>query len=233
MWLKIDEHHERLEFQGLKIYFVSSKLLFSSFHSQLRETILRRTVTTLLKVKKNNIGSASWINENLLKLTRRKHRLLRKTRANVRSHDLEDRIAEVSRQVTELKSSLIERDKQSKFGHQVDHKTKWRHLNTWTGISSITGINGVTLSEPKLIAESLNHHFTNVESVPMTNTMNITDSVAYQPQNSFFLSPTTPEEIFTIIKKLKPKKSTGWDGISLDVIKKYALRISHYLSNLP
>ena len=37
--------------------------------------------------------------------------------------------------------------------------------------------------------------------------------------DSFFIKPTTPEEILNIINECKSKQSSGWDGIPMTIIK--------------
>src|SRR5690606_25190499 len=50
--------------------------------------------------------------------------------------------------------------------------------------------------------------------------------------NSFYLETTNYAEVFEVISKLKPKKSTGQDGINSIVIQKSAEKMSKPLSIL-
>ena len=51
-------------------------------------------------------------------------------------------------------------------------------------------------------------------------------------QNSFFINPTTPDEIIQIISNFKSKDSSGWDGIPMAVIKTIGSHIATPLSHI-
>lgn len=231
---KVNYEQIKEDIEGFTLEHSSPESMFSSLHSHLMNTVQQNTSTTIIKVKRNNIKAASWINERLLKLSRRKHRLLRKRRSNVHSHNLEERIAEVSRTVSELKHELMERDKYAKFGPQVDYKKKWRNLNALLGRKTkkpgpyeIRDSDGSLATDPKEMADALNHHFMNIPSVSsQENTRNI----FRHSQGSFFMQPTDPAEVFTLIMNTKPKNSVGWDGIPMNVIKACANVLSELLS---
>ena len=38
-------------------------------------------------------------------------------------------------------------------------------------------------------------------------------------KNSFYLDPTTPDEIIGVVKAMQPKMSAGYDNISMETIK--------------
>ncbi|KAG8251302.1 hypothetical protein J6590_082311 [Homalodisca vitripennis] len=73
--------------------------------------------------------------------------------------------------------------------------------------------NGEIVSAPKEIAERLNSYLITVQSCGPTLT-------------TFFISPTDVNEVLATIKNLKNKKSSGFDNITVEVIKKSAEVIS-------
>lgn len=120
------------------------------------------TTITYFKVKKSNPYATSWVNEDLVKLCNRKHRLLSKRNAGVFSRNLNERIVEVTRKVSEMKHFLRSRDQISKFGPGVNYKTKWKNLNNLlrrggrqSEISKIIGNDGEIVTETIDIAESI------------------------------------------------------------------------------
>ena len=51
-------------------------------------------------------------------------------------------------------------------------------------------------------------------------------------KNSFFLQPTTPDEIIDVVKAMQPKKSAGYDNISTETIKLVIPHIAAPLSKI-
>jgi hypothetical protein len=97
------------------------------------------------------------------------------------------------------------------------------------GISQLS-INGREEIIKLNIVNALNHSFL----VPLPEN---TDENAYNfeiPLNqiSFQLHPTCEAEVYAIISKFAPKKSSGWDGISVHTLKYIALQIVEPLSYL-
>lgn len=217
----------------------SAAINFSHFHESLTDSVKKHTTVTYLKIKKNNPHATDWINETLIKLSKRKHRLLRKRASGVLSHSLESRIEEVSNRVSELKRELRESFANSKFGPNVNFKTKWRNLNNLLGrnkasntISRVINSSGESINDLKQIAELLNENFVNVSSnVPSNSLTNfVTPSANCNNQNSFFLIPSSPVEVSSVIKDLNNKKGVGWDGISTAVLKNCDPSLSHLIS---
>jgi hypothetical protein len=99
-------------------------------------------------------------------------------------------------------------------------KTLIGRENNKTSISERFKINNGITSDRQTIANSFCDYFSTVgnkfaSQIPPSKK----NSEAYLPKNkkipnSIYLSPTDPEEIMSIIKSLKPKKSTGHDNIS-------------------
>ena len=82
---------------------------------------------------------------------------------------------------------------------------------------------GNVVNNPQLIANKFNEFFTNVGPSLATKIPHSTaDHKSYLSgsfRDSFFASPTTPDEIINIVSSLKSSNSEGVDGINVNVIK--------------
>ena len=104
--------------------------------------------------------------------------------------------------------------------------------NTWE--SNCLLINGKAVSHPKYIAEHLNDYVTSISKelqkhIPPTK-RNFLDYLKNTIAESFFLTPTTPEEISDLIQTLSSNKSTGPNSIPTSILKKIINKISIPLS---
>ena len=108
--------------------------------------------------------------------------------------------------------------------------------NTWKGIKDIINIkskvnsqpncifhNNSNISDPKIIADSFNEYFSNVgkkiqSKIPVTN-LKYDEYLDNPNPNSFFIQPTDPEEISSIISNLDLNKSCGPNSIPTRVLK--------------
>ena len=81
------------------------------------------------------------------------------------------------------------------------------------------------------IANSLNHSFI---VQPPSNPNQLSDYTLEAPicKVPFALTPTTEAEIYAVISKLVPKKSSGWDEISVQTLKRISLFILQPLCHL-
>ena len=91
-------------------------------------------------------------------------------------------------------------------------------------------INGKAVSQPKDIAEHFNDYFTSISKelqkhIPPTK-RNFSDYLKNPVGESFFLTPTTPEEISDLIQTLSSNKSTGPNSIPTPILKKIKYEIS-------
>lgn len=193
-----------------------------------------------MKVKKNNPFASSWVNEELIKLSKRKHRLLAKRNAGVINNTLCRRIDEVSKKVTELKRQLRDKDKMRKFGSNINSKTRWKNLNDLLGrnkpcatISSIVNSEGEPLSEATDIANAFNDYFTGLSSATRPHSQqSTTPEVSQRFPHSLFLHPATPQEVSSVIGSLKRKKSVGWDNVSTSLLTSCESALSPVLAKL-
>ena len=99
-----------------------------------------------------------------------------------------------------------------------------KKVNDKSNISETFKIENIETTNPKKISEGFCNYFTNVgpdlskQIPPPIRTYQQYISVK-TPTNSLFLYPTDPNEINSIVKRMKPKKSTGQDNISSWLLK--------------
>lgn len=153
----------------------------------------------------------------------------------------------------EFKSKRNQFNKQKREAKQQYYKllfNKYRHdirkswelmrtiikkKNDKSNISESFKLDNKTINDPKDIASAFCDYFTNIgpnlsKQIPPP----IKTSNQYMhnnpPINSLFMIPTDINEISTIIKQMKPKKSTGPDNISSWLLRELNLSISEPLS---
>lgn len=125
--------------------------------------------------------------------------------------------------------------------HYKDTRKIWTELNNLIGKSNNKNeivdrfqFNGNILTNDKDIANGFCNFFSSVgndtaNKIPQSN-KNPLNYIKDTVNKSFFFSPTTPDEITRLIATLKCKKSSGHDGLSNDLIKKFKNEISKPLS---
>ena len=95
---------------------------------------------------------------------------------------------------------------------------------------------GEIISDPYTIANKFNDYFVNVgpgiaRNIPNSKRI-FNEYLPNSYKNSFFLEAITKYEVETEIKNSNSKKSSGYDGISLQVIKNISNEISESLSHI-
>ena len=99
-----------------------------------------------------------------------------------------------------------------------------KKVNDKSDISETFTIENIETTNPQKISEGFCNYFTNVgpdlskQIPPPIRTYQQYISIK-TPTNSLFLYPTDPIEINSIVKHMKPKKSTGQDNISSWLLK--------------
>ena len=110
----------------------------------------------------------------------------------------------------------------------VNHKYK-------KGCTSFSD-NNCIISDPSLISSKFNEFFTNVgpnlaKDIPVVEN-NVTEFLTGEYTKSMFLTATNKDEIFKLIMNEKSNKSSGYDNLSINVIKHVATEISVPLSKI-
>ena len=108
--------------------------------------------------------------------------------------------------------------------------------NNLDSISYLTDKNGSQIKDPVKVANQFNHFFTSVaDDITQKIQRNPRSPLSYQAnpdQNSFFIFPSTSDEVSKVIKSLKNSKSSGPNSIPIKLMKILDPHISIDLSSL-
>ena len=137
---------------------------------------------------------------------------------------------------------MIRAAKQNHFLNKLNNDARnskkiWRTIDTLLGrkqskLPSSFVHNNTTLDDPQAVAEAFNHHFTTIGNSMAINSSDLQSSYKdYMPPPvpfSFFLRPTTLDEVNSTINGIKGS-SSGHDEISISIIKQCSDIISPFL----
>ena len=103
-------------------------------------------------------------------------------------------------------------------------------------INGIQNGNNKTVNSPKEIAEELNNHFTsiakNIEKKLIKPNCDFSKFLKNPNKDSFFITPTSKEEVASIIKTFKNNKSTGRFSIPTKFLKLFQNALSEPIALL-
>ena len=125
----------------------------------------------------------------------------------------------------------------SKIWRLVKEITKRKKI-TNSSIKAVTDKDGNKLHDQKLIADSLNEHFSTIgekmasEFETGANSKNPLDYITAEVKNHFTPLPTNISEILKLILKLNDKKASGYDCISNMILKNTCNVIAPYIVEL-
>lgn len=122
-----------------------------------------------------------------------------------------------------------------------DSKKFWKFLNSeLTSSTSEIGqlklkINNIEITDRKALTRKFNNYFSTIgqnlaNNIP-PSMMKPEYNLTFE-QNSIFITPTCPTEIEKIVTRLKNKKSSGYDGISNDFVKRHIQNLKIPLSKI-
>ena len=137
----------------------------------------------------------------------------------------------------EIKYITLTRIRKARYFDNYFKENKHNNLKTWNGIKQIINTNTKTqneqincikindniITEPDQLASEFNNHFCSIAKkiekklvIPETD---FTEYLGAPSCNSFFITPTTPQEIISEIKSLKNRKATGPGSINTQLLK--------------
>ena len=138
-------------------------------------------------------------------------------------------------------TSIIRLSRKMHFTQKLENskgntELMWKTINTLLNKQNSHStdefiVNDHKLSDPKQIANSFNTYFTNIGAnlaynIP-NNNRNFSQYLPRINNKSLFLNPTNIHEILEIVRLLKSTKSSGYDELSINVIK----QIIHYIAS--
>ena len=186
-----------------------------------------------LKITKSRsrfVKREPWYSTELLECSQTRMKLLKKkltkpTEANINAFKAYNNM--YNKQKRTLKINYF---KKALDENKFNSKKCWSLLRKAIGKSNDKSafpqtfkINNQDISDKQDISEGFNNFFSKIgfqtsQNVPHTNK----DYQSYMPnsqQHSIFLNHVLPEDIISIVMKLKPKASTGHDGVSTKFLK--------------
>jgi len=183
-----------------------------------------------VKLTRKNTKREPWMTTGLLNSSNTKNKLMLKkiknpTEQNIYKYKCYIKIYNKTLRYakkTYYEQIFRENSSNSKRTWKILNETIKKH-NPSPDFSSKFMINGAEIEDPNTIAQEFNKYFANIgkqvnNSVPHTH-KHYTDFLTGQNNNNFFLHPVTPDELITFASKMKPKTSSGFDGIQMKLIK--------------
>ena len=145
-------------------------------------------------------------------------------------------------------SKLLKESEKSYYKELIE-KSQSKLKTTWTIINTIISkkkhdhitnqqfkLGKNLTSDPHTISSAFNRYFTHIGPSLANKIKQTTHSYTEYLENnnptSFYTTPTTEEEIISVIKQMKPSNSKGWDGLCNDIIIKIGHLISKPLSHI-
>ena len=129
----------------------------------------------------------------------------------------------------------------------IEHKKNL--FKTWQGVKSIININKINKktvnclkvnrkeeTDPFLVSNSLNSFFTTIaqkiENKILQTNKHFSDYLQNPNESSFFLTPTTPDEVAKVIRHISSRKALGPNSIPHKILITFCKTISTPLYNL-
>jgi hypothetical protein len=202
--------------------FISDSTDVNSDFNKLHGILIAKLNFCLPEVKasKQKSFKQPWMTAALLKSITKKHQLYKAALSDKYNWS-------VYKKYRNTLTSLIRTRKESYFSnfvneHKKDAKAVWKIINDRLGKNVCINNNSDNPNFNKISANEMNDFFVNLG--PNT-TLHIKPSCSYKDymhhsvRNSMYLTPTTSNEIISIVNSCKPKLSAGYDGISMKILK--------------
>ena len=186
----------------------------------------------LVCVSRKRSHDKPWINAGLKKCIRHNHHLYKKSITRpTKQRTL------IYKQYNATLKRCVEASR-CKYYHDLFDNNKNAAYNLWKNLGTVLNpnkkrksniidklfVNGKVVTDKKEIPTVLNKYFCNIGK-NLQRELNVNDDddsfKRYLPApriDSFYLRPTTTDEILLEIQKLNPKKATGPDGISAKIL---------------
>ena len=220
--------------------------LYITFENIINEAI--NVFMSLRKVKYNKYKhkKTKWISFGIIKSIKYRdnlYKLLKSTPQNSVEYPIRKQNLNV---YNKLLKKLIHTAKENYYGREFE-KYKTSTKKTWNTINEIINkckhetlpdqfvINGDSITNKSVIAENFNHHFATIGSdlaSSIENVENITNDhyLRGNIHSEFQFHQIDIEMVENTIQNLNSTKSTGYDGLSIDLIKQIGHIIAEPLS---
>ena len=220
---------------------------YEIFKSTLQESLNKYLPVKKVKYKKHKHKLRPWISQGLIRSIKVRDKMYRNMKLlDPNSTDYASAKINIQTFNRILRKSIRE----SKFSyysdmflkHKDDSRKSWKLINSLINtshdkrnISKCFIVNGINITNESEIAENFNNYFANIGSVqastiPNCNTGSFSQYLTSPATCRFEFTYITPEEVGQILSKFKSKNSSGYDNLSLKIIKLIAPKLSVPLS---
>lgn len=226
----LDQELNTLE-ENLEANFSVHKL-----YDSIIDSFTNCTYNRTIKIKETK----PWFNEQLYHLIKqRDHYFYRK-----RVYPNNEHIKNIYNKYNKLVKQHIRQAKRTYFEnafYNQNHKNVWKAINFAIYNKSRDKINKIKaltknddlIDDPKEICEYINTFFVTIGQELANKIPKSDNEYLDKPnQSSMFLRPTNENEIKTVISNLKSKKASGYDNISVSMIKKAQAKLATILKHL-
>jgi hypothetical protein len=166
-----------------------------------------------ISVKRLNMP---WIDDTVITLINKKHRLFRLLKQNIISHRYFNAYSKLLKiLIAKLKCKYFN----NKFiANGSDSRKSWQLINFILGrgkrskIKTIKLMNGTTVDNPDIIAEEFNRHFSTIPIITQSRLANPLHNYEHLvPFNdlSLNLEPSTPNEVKSVLRELKKNQNAS------------------------
>ena len=196
----------------------------------------------LVKTKTKERVKNPWITKGILRSIHIRNRLFKLTKTNPSVIN----INKYKRYRNKL-TSVIRLARKTYYSNELNKNKNntnsvWKLINTLIGKNSKTDNtdtfchNDIQFTNPTEVCNTFNDYFTNIgpnlaEQIN-TNNGHFTQYLSTPSEKSLFFNPTNVHEILDIVKSLNSSRSSGFDGISVCLLKKIIHNIVDPLSHI-
>ena len=201
---------------------------YKSFIDKLTHYYNKNVPLVQNKQHKNDIRNP-WITRGILRSIKKRNKLYKLYISNPSKQNL-DKYKKYRNNL----NSVIRSSKKMYYSKELENvegnlNATWNVINklinrdkTHNNIDNLI-IENKEITQPAEIAQAFNNFFTNIgpdlASKISSDNKHFTDYLSEPNENTMCLIPTNQHEILKIVKALKSKKSTGYDGISTKLLK--------------
>jgi hypothetical protein len=210
------------------LHILDSNNAFAHFADILSQIIDKHAPLCAFTISQRNLRREPWFTKALQTSSKKLHKL-HKHSISTKTPQAHTRYTQYRNMYNKIRKAAKNMNFSQLFNeYRNDIKKTWHLILDLTGNKRTTknpiqslDINGTLIANPQDIVEAFANHFASVSTKSSTHPFRPQDHRHITPSNaSFFLTPTTVDEILTIIHSLKSKKSSGHDSINTQLLKK-------------
>lgn len=184
----------------------------------------------LIKKKIHKKNKHPWITKGIMRSIKTRNKMYKIAITTQCDHD-HDKYKKYRNKL----NGLIRLSRKMYYSEKCENNAKnvnglWDIVNDISGKhnkenTSVYYDNDKELTQPNEISDAFNSYFTNIgpklaSKIANNINRNFTEFLPQRFHKSLFLTPTDEEEIYKIVRCLKPSNSTGHDGLSVNLLKK-------------